>query len=107
MHDLIQIQCTVPSQEVGKAIAKNLIEEKLCACVNLLPLVTSFYIYEGEYCEEDESLLLIKTDESHYKAVEHALLELHPYELPEVIALPITQVSADYEQWTKVTLQNN
>ena len=86
---LVQIQCSVPTKKVAKNIAKKLVEEQLCACVNILPKMSSFYIYEGEFCEDEELLLLIKTDKEHYKAVEKRILSLHPYEVPEIIALPV------------------
>ncbi len=102
---LIQIQCSVPSKKVAKKIAKKLVEERLCACVNILPKVRSFYIYEGEFCEDEELLLLIKTDKKHYRAVEKRILSLHPYEIPEVIALPVVNGAEDYIDWAKKALK--
>ena len=102
---LIQIQCSVPSKKVAKKIAKTLVEEQLCACVNILPKMRSFYIYEGEYCEDEEFLLLIKTDKEHYKAVEERILSLHPYEIPEIIALPVIKGAKDYVKWAKKALK--
>ncbi|MGB5966361.1 MAG: divalent-cation tolerance protein CutA [Sulfurimonadaceae bacterium] len=102
---LIQIQCSVPSKKVAKKIAKKLVEEHLCACVNILPKMTSFYIYESEFCEDEELLLLIKTDKEHYKAVEKRILSLHPYEIPEIIALPVVEGAKDYVKWAKKALK--
>ena len=102
---LIQIQCSVPSKKVAKKIAKKLVQERLCACVNILPKMRSFYIYEGEFCEDEELLLLIKTDNKHYKAVEKRIRSLHPYEIPEVIALPVVNGAEDYIDWAKKALQ--
>ena len=102
---LIQIQCSVPTKKVAKKIARKLVEERLCACVNILPKLKSFYIYEGEFCEDDELLLLIKTDKKHYKAVEKRILSLHPYEIPEIIVLPVVKGSDDYIDWAKKALQ--
>jgi len=101
---LIQVQCAVPSETTAKAIAKTLVQEKLAACVNVLPKMNSFYIYEGEFCEDEEFLLLIKTDQEHYESVEHKISTLHPYDLPEIIALPITQASQEYLVWVKQSL---
>ena len=101
---LIQVQCAVPSQTVAKEIAKKLVEEQLAACVNVLPKMNSFYIYEDQFCEDEEFLLLIKTDQEHFKVVEKRILSLHPYDLPEIIALPITQASKDYLTWVKKAL---
>jgi len=102
---LIQIQCSVPSKKIAKKIAKKLVEEHLCACVNVLPKMSSFYIYEGEFFEEEERLLLIKTDEAHYGAVEKCILSLHPYEVPEIIALPVLKGEKAYVDWAKEALK--
>jgi len=101
---LIQIQCTVPSREAGKKIARALVEEHLVACVNMLPKLQSFYIYEGAFCEEEELLLLIKTEESRYGAVEKCIIELHPYTVPEIIALNVTKGSQSYLEWAAESL---
>lgn len=102
---LIQIQCSVPTKKVAKKIARKLVEEQLCACVNILPKMTSFYIYEDEFCEDEEILLLIKTDKEHYRAVEKRILSLHPYEVPEIIALPVIKGANDYVKWAKKALK--
>ncbi len=102
---LIQMQCSVPTKKVAKKIARKLVEEHLCACVNILPKMNSFYIYEGKFCEDEELLLLIKTDKKHYKAVETRILSLHPYDIPEIIALPIVKGSKEYIDWAKKALK--
>lgn len=102
---LIQIQCSVPSKKAAKKIAKKLVEEHLCACVNILPKMSSFYIYEGEFCEDEELLLLIKTDKKHYKAVEQMIFSLHPYTVAEVIVLPVIEGSKEYIKWAKKALK--
>ena len=102
---LIQIHCSVPSKKVAKKIARTLVEEHLCACVNILPKVTSFYIYEGEFCEDEELLLFIKTDKKHYRAVEKRIISLHPYEVPEIIVLPVLDGADAYVKWAKKALK--
>ncbi len=102
---LIQIQCTVPTKKVAKKIARRLVEEQLCACVNILPKINSFYIYEGEFCEDEELLLLIKTDKEHYKAVEKRIFTLHPYEVPEIIVLPVINGAKNYVRWATKALK--
>ncbi|MBU1643287.1 divalent-cation tolerance protein CutA [bacterium] len=102
---LIQIQCSVPSKKAAKKIAKKLVEEHLCACVNILPKMHSFYIYDGEFCEDEELLLLIKTDKAHYDAVEKWIRSLHPYEIPEIIVLPVLKGAKDYLNWAKKALK--
>ena len=93
------VYCTVPSTETGAQIARTLVEEGLCACVNRIPGVTSTYIYDGVLCEDAEELLIIKTLPSHYERLEARILELHPYDLPEIVATEITAGSSAYMQW--------
>ncbi len=102
---LVQIQCSVPTKRMAKKIARKLVEEQLCACVNILPKMTSLYIYEDEFCEDEEILLLIKTDKEHYRAVEKRILSLHPYEVPEIIAMPVIKGANDYVKWAKKALK--
>jgi periplasmic divalent cation tolerance protein len=99
------VYCTVPSHEAGKRIAWTLVEEGLCACVNQLPSVTSYYIYEGEFCEEPEELLIIKTLPPRFDALKRRILELHPYDVPEIIATEITAGHDAYMKWLGAALK--
>ncbi len=101
---MLVIFCTVPDDEVAQKIARALVTEGLCACVNQIPKVKSYYIYEGEFCEESELLLLIKTDASKFKVVERRIKEIHPYDLPEIVATPISDVSSEYRDWVLASL---
>ncbi len=91
--------CTVPDEVVAKEIARTIVKEGLCACVNEIPKVRSYYIYEGEFCEDNELLLLIKTAPSHFTALEKRLKVLHPYDTPEIIATTISEASSEYRDW--------
>ncbi len=91
--------CTVPDVDTAQTIARTVVQEGLCACVNVIPKIRSYYIYEGEFCEDNELLLLIKTAPSHFKALETRLKELHPYDTPEIIATPISESSSEYRSW--------
>jgi periplasmic divalent cation tolerance protein len=91
--------CTVPDGKTAKEIAYALVKEGLCACVNHVPAITSYYIYEGEFCEDNELLLLIKTAPSHFSALQERLKELHPYDVPEIIGIRISEISPEYEKW--------
>lgn len=93
------VYCTVPNVATGKRIAKAVVEEGLCACVNLLPGINSFFIYEGEMYEEAEELLLIKTDSVRYRALEERILDMHPYSVPEIIATEVVDGSEAYMKW--------
>lgn len=95
----IVILCTVPGHGVGEMIARALIDEKLAACVNLFLGVTSFYRWEGEIKEDQEGLLLIKTRAERFEDVKKCIEVRHPYDVPEVIALPVTAGSESYLKW--------
>ena len=97
MHHLIY--CTCPDQETAERIARYLISEKLAACVNILPGVNSIYEWQGQIETAQEHLLLIKSQESGYAAIEAAIKYLHPYQLPEIIAVAIERGSAEYLKW--------
>ena len=107
MHETsaLIVYCSVPDKATGKKLAKTVVEEGLCACVNLIPSVTSFYIYDGQFCEDDEEILIIKTDALRYKALETRLFELHPYEVPEIIASEIADGSDSYMDWLRKSLK--
>lgn len=92
---------TAPSPEVGAALGRALVDERLAACVNVIPGLTSIYRWQGQRQEASECLLLIKTDESRYAALERRLLELHPYTVPEVLALPVERGAPAYVEWLR------
>ena len=94
--------CNFPPK-AAEAAAKALVEEQLAACVNLLAPVTSVYRWKGETCVEQEVPLLIKTPRRLADRLQERIHELHPYEVPEVIALPIDEAcsSAAYLAWVR------
>ncbi len=87
------------SRREGEKIAKKLVGKRLAACVNLISGVTSFYRWKGKFCRDAEVVLLIKTTRSRVPAVEKALRQLHSYELPEFVVLPIAGGSRRYLKW--------
>ncbi len=93
------IFCTVPDKETGLKIARVLVHEGLAACVNLLPGITSVYRWQGEVQENPELLILVKTRQERYEALEARIKELHPYEVPEIIAHKIEAGSKSYLDW--------
>lgn len=97
MH--LTVLCTVPNTETGQNIARVVIHEGLAACVNLLPGITSVYRWQGQLQENSEVLLLIKTRQERYAALEARIKELHPYEVPEVVALKIETGLGSYLDW--------
>lgn len=93
------ILCTCPDAELADKLAGALITQKLAACVNILPGVRSVYEWQGKVEIAQEHLLLIKSHQDRYAAIEAALKNLHPYQLPEIIAVAIQRGSLDYLKW--------
>jgi len=94
---LVQTSC--PDRKSAISLAQRIIREKVAACVNVLPEVTSVYEWKGEVKQDSEILLLIKTSKSRYLALQAVICESHPYELPEVIAVPITEGLPEFLAW--------
>ncbi len=93
------IFCTCPDRECADKLANALVDERLAACVNILPGIRSVYRWEGKRETASETLLLIKTHHRAYPALERRILELHPYELPEIIAVPVENGLPAYLDW--------
>lgn len=90
---------TCPDEETAQRLASRLVEHNLAACVNVLPGIRSFYRWQGRVESDPELLLLAKTSRERYPAVEEAIRAAHPYELPEVIFVPIAAGLAGYLEW--------
>jgi periplasmic divalent cation tolerance protein len=90
---------TFPDLETARGIAHALLQDNLVACVNLLPGATSIYRWEGEVEENTEVVAIVKTAEDRVPALLERLTELHPYDVPELVFLPIVAGSADYLDW--------
>lgn len=95
----IVVLCTAPSEEVAERLARGVIEAKLAGCVNIVPGVRSIYRWEGAVQDDQEVLLVVKSTRHRYAALEAWLVEHHPYDVPEVIALDITAGSRAYLDW--------
>ncbi|XP_024064801.1 protein CutA homolog [Terrapene carolina triunguis] len=95
---------TCPNEKVGKDIARAMVEKHLAACVNIVPQITSIYEWKGKIEEDREVLLMIKTRSSRIPALTEFVRSVHPYEVAEVIALPIQQGNAPYLQWVGETV---
>jgi periplasmic divalent cation tolerance protein len=91
--------CTCPDAPSAERLANDLVAEHLAACVNILPGITSIYPWEGKIENSREHLLLIKSRESAYAALEASIRKSHPYELPEIISVPFQQGQSDYLKW--------
>ena len=97
--DIIVIYCTVPNKKLAKNITKVLMKHRLAACVSMVDNVKSTFSWEGEICEEKEVLLIIKTRRANYGKVKLVIEDMHTYNVPEIIALPIVDCSEDYLKW--------
>ncbi len=99
--DIVVIYCTIPakSKKVAKDIVKILLKHKLAACVSMIDQVKSSFSWDGEFCEEKEILMMIKTRRANYGKVKLVIEDMHPYTVPEIIALPVVDCSEDYLKW--------
>ena len=97
--DVRVVFCTAPDGEVAERLARALLEARLAACVNLLSPVRSLYRWQGAVKDDSEVLLVIKTHRDRCAELSARIEELHPYELPEVVALPAVGGSTAYLEW--------
>lgn len=98
-EDAIVILVTAGSEAEAERIARALVEERLVACVNVLPGVRSFYRWQGRVADEGELLLVIKARRGRFEAIAARVRELHSYDVPEVLALSLAAGSAPYLEW--------
>ena len=99
--DVVVALTTCPNAEVAERIANVLVTERLAACVNQLAGIRSTYIWKGQLQTDAEVLLLIKTTTAQLATVETRLQALHPYDLPEFIAIPVCAGSQSYLNWVR------
>ncbi|MFN8063038.1 MAG: divalent-cation tolerance protein CutA [Vicinamibacterales bacterium] len=98
----VVVQTTWPSENPeATTVARRLVEEGLAACVQLAPDGVSVYRWEGQTCESRERALTIKTTQGHVEALARRLAELHPYDVPELIVLPVVSGSEPYLRWVR------
>ncbi len=97
--DAIVMLVTAGTTEQGEALSRALVEERLAACVNLVPNVRSIYRWQGKVCDDREVLLVIKTRRALFSRVAERVKEIHIYEVPEIIALDVVEGSASYLGW--------
>jgi len=97
---------TLDAQTDAAAFARLLVDERLAACVNILPAMTSIYRWKGAIEEDNERQLVIKTTSDRVEALEARLHELHPYELPEFLVVPATDGSTGYLEWLEASTRS-
>ncbi len=99
--DALVVLCTCPDKTTATGIATALLAENLAACVNCVAGIRSMYRWDGQIRDDTEVLLVIKTSAARYAALEALLRAEHPYEMPEIIALPVVAGAAEYLHWIR------
>ena len=103
-HEILLVMTTITDIDKAKLLARQVVEKQLAACCNIAPGVTSIYRWKDELCEDQECLLVMKTIKTRYTQLSEFILQQHPYETPELIALPVTESTQEYLSWvTKQT----
>lgn len=97
--DLRVVLVTAPNAETGEFLARELVEERVAACANVLPDLISVFWWEGEIQRDDEVLVIFKTARERLEALRKRVTELHPYEVPEVLALSVDFCHEPYAEW--------
>ena len=106
MNPCIQVTTTTKTREEAQTIARCLVEQKLAACAQISGPITSIYRWQGEVETAEEWLCLLKTQKALYEELERAVISLHSYETPEIIAVEIIEGSRDYLSWLKNETEN-
>jgi len=101
MSNVRVVFVTLPDDEAAVALTRALLEENLVACGNIVPGLRSIYRWEGEICDDPEVLVLFKTTQACFSALKSRIVELHPYDCPEVIGVDVSDGHADYLSWVR------
>ena len=99
MTDALLVFTTLPSPDKAVELARMLVEEGLAACGNVLPAVRSIYKWQGKVHDDNEVMLLLKTRAEQLERLKLRILEVHPYEVPEVLAIPVESGYREYLEW--------
>ena len=97
----IVVFVTTSGQEEATRVAKCLVDGGLVECANIIPQIRSLFRWEGAVADEGESLIVLKTQSSRFEELESKIKEIHSYDVPEIIALPIVHGSSDYLSWVR------
>jgi periplasmic divalent cation tolerance protein len=101
MADALAVHITAPDAAQAAEMARTLVTEGLCACVNIVPAVRSIYLYDGKICDEPEVLCIVKTRPALFDRLQERVLELHPYDVPEILAFAVDEGSPAYLAWLR------
>lgn len=99
--DVRTVLVTAPDKETAERLGRTLVEERLAACANLVPGVVSIYRWSGEVHRDTEVLVIVKTTSARAERVRERVVELHPYEVPEVLVLAVEQGHEPYLDWVR------
>lgn len=99
MPDYIVLYITAPDEETSVKIARTLVKEKLAGCVNIIKNIRSIYFWQGKVEDEPEVLMIVKTRRELFDRLKERVKSIHPYSVPEIIAMPIIEGSEDYLKW--------
>ncbi|MBI5633144.1 MAG: divalent-cation tolerance protein CutA [Nitrospirae bacterium] len=99
MAEFVVVLITAPNEDDAAKMANDLVASRLAACVNIIRNIRSIYRWQGKIEDEGEVLMLVKTKQESFRDLEKRVKEIHPYTVPEIIALPVIEGSADYLQW--------
>ena len=105
--DELRILFATASPDDAPRLVSALVREKLVACGNILPAVRSIYRWEGEVCDDEEAVLLMETTADRLSAAMERLRALHPYDVPEVLALPVSSGLAAYTRWVGTEVESS
>jgi len=106
MTDKIVVLSTCASEEEAEALARSMVEQRLAACVNVIPRMRSYYRWKGALESAEECLLLIKSSRDRFHELMAALEKAHSYEIPEVLALQVVDGADNYLNWIDVSLRD-
>ena len=102
--DCVQVTTTVANKETAMSIAKELVEKNLAACVQVIGQTESFYRWQGEVEQSSEWLCVAKTTADKFSQIESHIQKIHPYDLPEIIATPISSGNEAYLSWVRMNV---
>jgi len=101
------VLCSCPDQEIATTIAENIVAQHLAACINIVPGIKSIYHWQGNVESAEESLMLIKTHQQKLSSLQNTITTMHPYEVPEIISLDISNGLPKYLDWITSSMRLN
>lgn len=105
--NILIVFMTAPNRREATRIARSLVREKLVACANIVPEVTSIFHWEGRVQKSREVLLILKTTNRRYHALENTIRSMHSYEVPEIVAVPVARGLDQYIEWVREETTSN